>query len=334
MNGVSRFDTGEADPNYVMYDPLSQGGQANQNDLKLYNAMEYVTDDERSMYNYLYNQVSEKDADDYVNKYLLPAISKRNRYASFQERSKMADADLEEQYKIMNGTSRFDTGEADPEYVLYDPLSQGGQVDSRNLELYDKMEYVTDYERDTYNKLYSEDKEAAAEYVRTKLMPAINKRKQDELYQTGANMINPEDGESNGWRTVGANLMSVPLNLMSGIGSVDAAAQMLANKINGVDDPVDFNSDAFGAYNLKAGIRETTEEGIDSAAGRFFYGTGMSMLDSLATQALYMFPGATLLLGGSAATEAMIQGKKRGLSDEQAVIFGLSSGVAEALFEE
>ena len=43
---------------------------------------------------------------------------------------------------------------------------------------------------------------------------------------------------------------------------------------------------------------------------------------------------ATSLLGGAAATSAMVDAKDRGVSDEQAVLTGLAAGVAESLFEE
>lgn len=142
-----------------------------------------------------------------------------------------------------------------------------------------------------------------------------------------------------------ATLLSVPETLASGVGVADLAMQNAMN--SGTDRPANYYSAAMRPYAKATAGRSTIssklEQNTDAeifgqniAAGA--YNIGTSMLDSTAVAGLAALGvpplAATSLLGGSAATSAMVDAKDRGVSDEQAVLTGLAAGVAESLFEE
>ena len=147
------------------------------------------------------------------------------------------------------------------------------------------------------------------------------------------------------WGAAAATALSVPETLTSGIGVIDVAVQNNENR--GTDRPADYKRTAMLPYaKAKAGrstISNKLEQNTDAeifgqniAAGA--YNIGTSMLDSTAVAGLAALGvpplAATSLLGGAAATSAMVDAKDRGVSDEQAVLTGLAAGVAESLFEE
>ena len=134
-----------------------------------------------------------------------------------------------------------------------------------------------------------------------------------------------------------ATLASVPANLLSGIGTIDAAMRKLSDP----DSPVDYKSGAFLPYAYSRGVRDTVTKNLESDYGKgasFAYGVGTSILDSAATvglAALGIPAGvASATLGGAAATSAMTEAKARGLSDEKAILTGVLSGVAETALEK
>ena len=147
------------------------------------------------------------------------------------------------------------------------------------------------------------------------------------------------------WGAAAATALSVPETLTSGIGVLDVAVQNYENR--GTDRPADYKRTAMLPYAKATAGRSTIsnklEQNTDAeifgqnvAAGA--YNIGTSMLDSTAVAGLAALGvpplAATSLLGGAAATSAMVDAKDRGVSDEQAVLTGLAAGVAESLFEE
>ena len=147
------------------------------------------------------------------------------------------------------------------------------------------------------------------------------------------------------WGAAAATALSVPETLASGIGAIDVAVQNYENR--GTDRPADYKRTAMLPYAKATAGRSTIsnklEQNTDAeifgqnvAAGA--YNIGTSMLDSTAVAGLAALGvpplAATSLLGGAAATSAMVDAKDRGVSDEQAVLTGLAAGVAESMFEE
>lgn len=145
------------------------------------------------------------------------------------------------------------------------------------------------------------------------------------------------------------SLASVPYQLGSGAGILDVTLQKLQQKISGNDTPTDYKRQGMMAYGIadaiRSGVSENIEQrsegkwGSDTALGNVRVGAYqllMSMADSLGVVGLTAagIPGATLLLGGSAATATMMEVKERGGSDAQALTMGYLAGAAETLFEK
>lgn len=145
---------------------------------------------------------------------------------------------------------------------------------------------------------------------------------------------------------VASSIVSVPINLVSGVGALDVLGQNITKNFTG--RPVDYRTPAMqfsGEANTIRGqvssdIADKTEDWAlgDTKFGNA-YSTGyqllMSMADSLGAAGLSAVgvPFSGALLGGSAATNAITEARGRGASDGQAIVYGLMAGVAETLFE-
>ena len=136
---------------------------------------------------------------------------------------------------------------------------------------------------------------------------------------------------------IGGTLLSVPANLLSGIGTVYTAVEKLRNP----DTPADYHSPAMLPYAYASGVRGEVTKNLQYDHGdvaAFAYGVGTSMLDSAATVALAALgvppAAASATLGGAAATDAMVAAKERGLDDGHAIVIGVAAGVMESFFEK
>lgn len=136
---------------------------------------------------------------------------------------------------------------------------------------------------------------------------------------------------------IGGTLLSVPANLLSGLGTVDAALRKLADP----NTPTDYNAPAMLPYAYASGVRGEVTKNLQYDHGdvaAFAYGVGTSMLDSAATVALAALgvppAAASATLGGAAATDAMVAAKDRGLDDSHAIATGVAAGIAESFFEK
>lgn len=166
-------------------------------------------------------------------------------------------------------------------------------------------------------------------------------------YQDAEEMVNSGVGG-----TIGANLLSVGTNLASGAGQVDLTLQRIGQALSQdewrKEAPLNYYSYGMLPYAWTQGVRQTTsgnilydengdERGGASKVLNSMYQAGMSMADSAAVAGMSMLglpPEVGLtLLGGSAATSAMVDAVERGATDTQAVLTGLAAGVAEAMWE-
>ena len=136
---------------------------------------------------------------------------------------------------------------------------------------------------------------------------------------------------------IGGTLLSVPANLLSGIGTVYTAVEKLRNP----DTPADYHSPAMLPYAYASGVRGEVTKNLQydhGDAAAFAYGVGTSMLDSAATAALAALgvppAAASATLGGAAATDAMVAAKERGLDDGHAIVTGVAAGILESFFEK
>lgn len=143
-----------------------------------------------------------------------------------------------------------------------------------------------------------------------------------------------------------ATMLSVPENLLSGVGAIDVALQK-ANQTGGEERPVNYYSAPMRLYGGANAARETVGQKLErNTDATIFgqnvastaYGIGTSMLDSGATVALAAIGVPPVvgssLLGGAAATGAMVDAKDRGVDDTHALWTGVFAGVAETLFED
>lgn len=198
-------------------------------------------------------------------------------------------------------------------------------------------DFMYDYEVRNFNYLWNTKGEDAARDYYTWLEYQLNSRR-TEAINTRMQGFAEE-------HPVAASVASVGTNLASGAGIVNLAAQNIARAASDEKKPIDYNTGAMLASKLTKTTRETVANKIenntswmvgDQNAWSFLYQTGMSMADSavIAGLSLMGVPGATMLLGGSAATQSALEVKERGGTDAQALAFGIVSGINEALFEE
>ena len=136
---------------------------------------------------------------------------------------------------------------------------------------------------------------------------------------------------------IGGTLLSVPANLISGVGAIYTAVE----KIRDPNTPADYYSPAMLPYAYASGVRGEVTKNLQYDHGdvaAFAYGVGTSMLDSAATVALAALgvppAAASATLGGAAATDAMVAAKDRGLDDDHAIATGVAAGVLESFFEK
>lgn len=218
-----------------------------------------------------------------------------------------------------------------------------------NAEKYGKYENMTAEEIANYNYLYhTQGASAAYEYLQY-LEPQMDARFTGNITNELAEMTQSGVGGA-----IAANALSVPLNLVGGIGYLDLVAQNVARDIRGDYAPINYNSAAMLPTHMSRTVRQTTAGMITDATGTIqldpeknpfwakilngrglsdVYQLGMSMVDSRVAAMTGNGYVATGLLASSAATQGVLDALERGATDEQALQVGLWNGIAEAVFE-
>ena len=219
--------------------------------------------------------------------------------------------------------------------------------DTKQETMFEKNGYelMTDDEIANYNYLYSTQGKKAAEEYLDYLSYTLNERKM-QGYAENAEKLATE-------HPVFASAISVPANLMSGIGLVDIAGQNAKRAITGEYIPIDYNSGAMLPTVASSTIRGTVSNNIADATGRIqldeeehpvlsrilngkslgdVYQLGMSMADSAAI--IPLGGAGTVLLGGSAGSQGVLDALEAGASDSQALTMGILNGAFEMLFEK
>lgn len=172
-----------------------------------------------------------------------------------------------------------------------------------------------------------------------------SRQKDQEAYQKNVQW-HENLADSGAAGAAAATVLSVPENLLSGLGAADLAMQN-AQKLGGVDHPANYYTPAMRLYGGSNAARTTVSEKLERSTDATIFGQnvasvayniGTSMMDSGATAALAAIGVPPMvgsaLLGGSAATAAMVDAKDRGIDDTNALWTGLFAGVAETLFED
>ena len=216
------------------------------------------------------------------------------------------------------------------------------------------LSFMTKDEIANYNYLYNvSGRKAANEYL-AYLKNDLTQRRQVEIAKTHRKLAT----EHPGW----ADLYSVGATLASGIGLLDIAGQ---NAVKGIKEaitgeyagPINYSSAAMNPNTIATSIRSTRAQNIANKYGVIdinpedhpfwakilngksfgdIYQLGMSMADSAAVLAMSPILGSygTVLLGGSAGTQGVINALQNGATDEQALAMGVLNGFFEMFFEK
>lgn len=136
---------------------------------------------------------------------------------------------------------------------------------------------------------------------------------------------------------------TLPVNMAGGLGFVDVAGQKAQRMLTGSDVPIDYNTPGMRPAQFTNAVRGSVSEkieedtagkvGSNTALGNLYsgaYNLGMSMGDS----AIGALTGSSIFMAGSTATNAMLEAKERGATDNQALLFGLSAGAMDGVMEK
>lgn len=255
---------------------------------------------------------------------------------------------------ISVGANWFGTGD-----YIYDFINDlGGKrtklVKGSNSSPYSKYARMEDDEIDMYNYLYNtQGKDAANEYL--DYLEITLDRREMTAYQTNAQLISDKVPFL-------SSALRVPANLMSGIGALEVSGQKavkgIQESITGeYSGPVNYNrasmypsvfsstvlgtvsqkiADSTGVISLSEKEHPVLSRILNGKSLADVYQLGMSVVDSAAVAAMTAMgvPGGTYLLGGSAATQGILDAVANGATDNQAIFMGLLNGTFEVLFEE
>ncbi|MGM9628984.1 MAG: hypothetical protein ACI3V4_13010 [Faecousia sp.] len=242
-------------------------------------------------------------------------------------------------------------GQGDPVYDYINNIDGAREVHSalEGKTPYSVYDYMTEKEIGDYNYLYNAQGQEAAQGYLDYLEYTLDQRRMEQLQENTAAYADEHP--------VLSSALSVPTNLVSGMGVLDVAAQNAARKITGEYKPINYNSGGMVPTVVTSATRGAVSQKIADATGTIsldtyehpvlsgilngkslgdVYQLGMSMVDSAAIAGLAAvgIPGGTALLGGSAASQGVLDALEAGANDSQALTMGILNGVFEALFEE
>ncbi len=278
--------------------------------------------------------------------------------ADFQEKSKVAREDTTGGFGIMWGDNWLGWG--DPIYDYINDIDgererrkYSGDGDQGDAALY-KYSLMTDQEIARYNYLYNQDGKRAANDYLNYLEYELDERQQDYIQESMIAFA--------GEHPYLSTALSVPANLLSGVGFLDVAWQNLEKGITEAvtgeyGGPINYNTASMTPATVTTTIRGTNAQNLANKYGVIsldetdhpilsrilngksvgdVYQLGMSMVDSTAVALLSPIMGTygTALLGGSAATQGMLDAVSAGATDEQALMMGVLNGAFEMLFEK
>lgn len=226
-------------------------------------------------------------------------------------------------YAAVNGDERgknyFDSEIEDPSFI-------------------DSLQYMSDYQKQLFNYIYSTDGADAAKSFLDELRPTLNEEQRRVRTENAEKWASQSD-----FNRVLASLQSVALSPFKG-------AAFLAQLVDlAGDGKIDQNAGYNSANYLGTALRSGASKGF-SNTGEFLYQTGMSIADFL-VQALAsgsigggFDPGSTAaklaeaaslgLMGTGAAADTVIESKDRGMSDGWAMAMGTVAGIAEIVTEK
>lgn len=219
------------------------------------------------------------------------------------------------------------------------------------FSLYSMMD---DSEIAVYNYLYNKEGKKSADGYLKYITPELNARVQGIISEDTKKFAHDHH--------ILASLVSTPVNLLSGIGGLDAFGQKIENDIKEMvtgqyQGPIDPNTpgmsyshfvsdvrgqrasdlaDKYGRINLKPEKHPILSRILNGRSLGDLYQLGMSMGDSAINMLLVPVWGkaGTALLAGSAGTSGMLKSLEEGATDDQAIAMGVLNGAAEFIFEK
>lgn len=247
--------------------------------------------------------------------------------------------------------SGWGLGKGDPVYHYINNIDGARDVHPamRGKTPYAIYDNMTDGEIADYNYLYNTQGREAAKGYLDYIMYDLEHRQMEGLKETTDEIATEHP--------ITASAMSVASNMGSILGVLDVAGQNLMRSFTGEYEPIHYERGSMAPTAMTNTIRGTVSQNIADATGVIdldeddhpilsrvlngkslgdVYQLGMSMADSGVTAAMAMvgIPVGTVLLGGSAASQGVLDALERGASDTQALSMGILNGVFEMLFEE
>ncbi len=290
--------------------------------------------------------------------------------ADFKKESQVA----EDGRTAVFGLNVFDKwiGFGDPVYDYINNLDNDQMAyqmsnDGSDMQGLYKYSFMTDTERSTYNYLYNTDgKKASKEYL-DYLGYELDARRLQQISADNAEYAKEHPGLAS-VQSVGTNLVSgIGYLDVAGQNAVKGIKEAVTGEYAG---PINYNSWAMTPSVASTSIRSAVASEINAKAAanrgensilgedgtialkedehpilsRLFngkswgdvYQLGMSMADSTAVAVMSPLIGSagTVLLGGSAATQGMLDAVANGATDGQALTIGFVNGAAEWAFEK
>lgn len=215
-----------------------------------------------------------------------------------------------------------------------------------------QLNQLTDDERQVFSYYYNlGEKDVAKEYLAFKKYD-LDQREANIVLQRAVEFADEHGGL--------ASAGSVPLSLVSGVGILDIAGQNIARDLGlkRGDQRINYNTNAVMAGKMNTAIRGTVAQNLADKYGTInidpkehpmwaeflngkslgdVYQLGMSTVDSMVAGLIGNVTGidatASVLLGGSAGTQGVLDALERGATDDQALTMGLINGAFETIFE-
>lgn len=193
---------------------------------------------------------------------------------------------------------------------------------SRGKEDYRYRMYLSEDEKKVFNYLYeTQGYESAREYVENMKNILERRRLQDDIKSY------TEFAEENPVTASVISTLSSPITNLSGfVGGITGA---------------DKTSGLYAGTHFTNTVRSTVENNINSGLGKFLYRHGMNVADNVVALAMGGFgrygklskAATQTIMSTGAFSQAVLNAKERGLSDEEAIFLGAIAGASEYFFE-
>ncbi len=327
----------------MRYGPLErkkkewEAQQASQNKMKVQNSetknvLEKEEPQQRNVLGETYEQYKKRKSEEEKAEQNEILVGHKT-YRQFLKYQEEAEKSATENNGYVNKRKWWEKPDGDYEYINDTALSpkylnqdgNGGFATSQEKKGYD---YLTEDEIKEYNAIYNtQGKDKAKEYLKTL---NLTERMADDTVSKRQEFADKHP--------VLGSASSVMSNIAhAGQGFIEGAIGTFKG------DGIDINS--YGNIQKRASnaMSETIGNKFDSSVGKFLYQVGMSMANSYGTRMAAEGLGyiginpelaTSFILGSNAATDAMINAKERGISDEKALLTGTAQGAAEAVFEK